>query len=81
MATVKLSKRITDRIRELNDSNIFATELRLGGVARQLSQIPLDSALEVLEGLEEAEEAHQDPTTFVVAAATARSSGFPHAVS
>ena len=51
MATVKLSKRITDRIRELNDSNIFATELRLGGVARQLAQIPLESAMEVLDGL------------------------------
>ena len=69
MATVKLSKRITDKIRSLNETGIFATELRLGGVARHLSQIPLESALEVLEAAPA--EAQQDPTTFVISAAQA----------
>ena len=71
MATVKLSKQISDKIRELNALGTFLADIRLGAVARKLSELPVEKALECLQSVVDAaemgeEDAQNDPTQAVI---------------
>ncbi|CAE8615061.1 unnamed protein product [Polarella glacialis] len=70
-AKVKLSKAVAARVRELNESGSLQGDLRLGAVAKPLSELSEEVALEVLEGLLESAAGIADPTTFVAEAARA----------
>lgn len=63
MATVKVNKRITDTIRELNGSR--SKEIRLGAVARKLSELEVEKALELLN---EVPDTNADPTKHLLQA-------------
>ena len=67
MATVKVNKRITETIRELNGS--LSKEIRLGAVARKLSELEVEKALELLN---EVPETHADPTKYLLQALVCR---------
>eukprot|EP00931_Biecheleriopsis_adriatica_P074283 TRINITY_DN48379_c0_g1_i1.p1 TRINITY_DN48379_c0_g1~~TRINITY_DN48379_c0_g1_i1.p1 ORF type:complete len:513 (-),score=154.78 TRINITY_DN48379_c0_g1_i1:65-1528(-) len=72
MATkVKISKRIADKVRELNSSGVLKLELRLGKVATQLATLSEETALDVLNNILEVEAAAADPNTFVIESAKA----------
>ena len=71
MATVKLSKQISDKIRELNALGTFLAEIRLGAVARKLSELPVEKALECLQSVVDQaemgeEEVQNNPTQAVI---------------
>lgn len=71
MATVKLSKQISDKIRELNALGTFLAEIRLGAVARKLSELTVEKALECLQSVVDAaetgeEEVQNNPTSAVI---------------
>lgn len=73
MATVKLNKQVSEKVRELNALGTFLTDVRLGAVARKLSELPMEKALEVLQSVVDAaeggdESAQQDPTMAVIEA-------------
>ena len=73
MATVKLNKQVSEKVRELNALGTFLTDVRLGAVARKLSELPMAKALEVLQSVVDAaeggdESAQQDPTMAVIEA-------------
>eukprot|EP00438_Fugacium_kawagutii_P028264 Skav219405 [mRNA] locus=scaffold1139:98792:109516:+ [translate_table: standard] len=73
MTTVKLNKQVSDKVRELNALGTFLADVRLGAVARKLSELPVEKALEVLQSVVDAaeqgdESAQQDPTVAVVEA-------------
>lgn len=73
MATVKLNKQVSEKVRELNALGTFLTDVRLGAVARKLSELPMEKALEVLQSVVDAaeggdESAQQDPTVAVIEA-------------
>lgn len=73
MATVKLNKQVSEKVRELNALGTFLTDVRLGAVARKLSELPMEKALEVLQSVVHAaeggdESAQQDPTMAVIEA-------------
>ena len=77
MATVKLNKQVSEKVRELNALGTFLTDVRLGAVARKLSELPMEKALEVLQSVVDAaeggdESAQQDPTMAVIEAGCAR---------
>ena len=56
MATVKLNKQVSEKVRELNALGTFLTDVRLGAVARKLSELPMEKALEVLQSVVDAAE-------------------------
>ena len=73
MATVKLNKQVSDKVRELNALGTFLADVRLGAVARKLSELTVEKALEVLQSVVDAaeggdESAQQDPTLAVIEA-------------
>lgn len=80
MTTVKLNKQVSDKVRELNALGTFLADVRLGAVARKLSELPVEKALEVLQSVVDAadggdEAAQQDPTLAVVEASRKHSKG------
>ncbi|CAK8997301.1 unnamed protein product [Durusdinium trenchii] len=67
-AVVKVNKRITDKIRELNGTGFFQKEIRLGAVARKLTEMDVEKALELLQSVAEDAGNYEDPTAKVLEA-------------
>eukprot|EP00930_Biecheleria_cincta_P019027 TRINITY_DN1463_c0_g1_i1.p1 TRINITY_DN1463_c0_g1~~TRINITY_DN1463_c0_g1_i1.p1 ORF type:complete len:442 (-),score=104.51 TRINITY_DN1463_c0_g1_i1:185-1510(-) len=69
MAKVKIKKVVLDKIQELNDSGWLQAPLRLGKVARPLSDLDSEQAISVLDELCNNAEEVTDPTSWVCDAA------------
>ena len=67
-ATVKVNKRITDKVRELNATGFFQSEIRLGAVARKLAELEVEEALELLQSVAEDAAAFENPTKNILEA-------------
>ncbi|CAJ1461046.1 unnamed protein product [Effrenium voratum] len=63
MSTVKLNRRVTDKVRELQKAGLPG--LRLPAVAKKLSELEVDSALEVLQVVQDADTG-DDPNKFLL---------------
>mmetsp|Transcript_115958 Transcript_115958/g.360246 ORF Transcript_115958/g.360246 Transcript_115958/m.360246 type:complete len:354 (-) Transcript_115958:14-1075(-) len=68
---VKVKKSVAELVRWLNTEGGLGAEVRLAAVAKPLAALDEATALEVLNGLVEQEEAIDDPTTWVCEAAKA----------
>ena len=76
-AVVKVNKRITDKIRELNGTGFFQKEIRLGAVARKLTEMDVEKALELLQSVAEDAGNYEDPTAKVLEAQRRRFTAVP----